>query len=102
MSEWLVIVATFAGPVLAVQTQKWIERATERRRNRLQIFSALMANRATRMADEYVRALNLIELAFLPRGWSKSKDQAVINAWRSLLGDLSHPPASNDQAANAT
>lgn len=100
MFEGLIIVATIAGPILAVQAQKWIERATERRRNRLQVFSAIMANRATRMSDEYVRALNLIELVFLPQGWSKSRDQAVLDAWRSLHGDLSHPPAQNDQAAN--
>jgi len=98
--EWWVVLATLAGPVVAVQTQKWIERATETRRRRLQIFTALMANRATRVADDFVKALNLIDLEFLPRWWSKRKDRAVINAWRALFGELNHGPGPNaDQAA---
>jgi hypothetical protein len=98
--EWWVVLATLAGPVVAVQTQKWIERATETRRRRLHIFTALMANRATRLADDFVKALNLIDLEFLPRWWSERKDKEVINAWRALFGELNHGPgASADQAA---
>jgi hypothetical protein len=98
--EWWVVFATLAGPVLAVQTQKWIERATERRRRRLQIFAVLMSNRATRISDDFVRALNAIDLEFLPGRWSPGKDKAVINAWRVLLGDLNHGPGINaDEAA---
>ena len=84
--EVWVILATLAGPVIAVQTQKWIERATERRRRRLQIFSVLMSNRATRISDDFVRALNLIDLEFLPGWWSPGKDKAVINAWCTSSG----------------
>jgi hypothetical protein len=38
--EWWVVVVTLAGPVIAVQTQEWIEKATETRRRRSQIFYA--------------------------------------------------------------
>ena len=86
--EWWVVAATLAGPVVAVQTQKWIERATENRRRRYAIFNALMANRATRLADDYVRALNLIDIEFLPGTFRPAKDRMVINAWRSLFGEL--------------
>ena len=75
---------TIAGPILAVQAQKWVERATERRRARRSIFHALMSNRATRLNDDFVRALNLIDLEF-SQGKGGSKDRDVINAWRSLL-----------------
>lgn len=71
--------ATVLGPILAVQAQKWIERATERRRVRRNIFHALMANRATRLNDDFVRSLNLIDLEY-------TKDKAVIDAWRTLFG----------------
>jgi hypothetical protein len=81
--------ATIAGPVLAVQAQKWIERATERRRSRRGIFHALMANRATRMSDDFVRALNLIDLEFTPRRFRRARDRAVIHAWRTLFGEFS-------------
>jgi hypothetical protein len=88
--------ATIAGPILAVQAQKWIERATERRRSRRAIFHALMANRATRMNDDFVRALNLIDLEFNPRRFGRSKDRAVINTWRALFGEFSAVTAITD------
>jgi hypothetical protein len=92
----VVAMATIAGPILAVQAQKWVERATERRRTRRSIFHALMSNRATRLHDDFVKALNLIDLEFSGGG---SKDHAVINAWRSLFGEYHQPPG--DQAPEA-
>lgn len=83
--EWWVIAATLAGPIVAVQTQKWIEKATERRNARRQIFYDLMANRASRLNDSYIRALNQIDLEFSN---SSKADKAVINAWQSLFGEL--------------
>lgn len=86
--EWWVVLATLAGPIVAVQTQKWIERATENRLRKYAIFNALMANRATRLADDYVKALNLIDIEFLPGKFRPAKNRAVINAWRALFGEL--------------
>jgi uncharacterized protein DUF6680 len=94
--EWWIVLATLAGPVIAVQTQKFIERATENRRRKLMIFTALMANRATRLADDYVKALNLIDIEFLPGRWFPNKNRAVINAWRALLGELNHGLAQGE------
>jgi hypothetical protein len=94
--EWWIVLATLAGPVIAVQTQKFIERATENRRRKLMIFTALMANRATRLADDYVKALNLIDIEFLPGRWFPNKKRAVINAWRALLGELNHGLAQGE------
>lgn len=85
----VVAAATIAGPVLAVQAQKWIERATERKRARRAIFHALMSNRATRMNDDFVKALNLIDLEFGADRRQKS-DRNVINAWRSLFGEYQY------------
>jgi hypothetical protein len=95
--EWWIVVATLGGPVIAVQTQKFIERASETRRRQLLIFAALMANRATRLNDDYIRALNSIELSFLPRWWTP-KNRNVINAWRTLLGELNNPPVDEPNA----
>jgi hypothetical protein len=99
--EWWIVFVTLAGPVLAVQAQKWIERASEKRRQRIVIFHTLMTNRATRLSDPYIQALNRIDLDFGQRGWRNGRDRAVINAWRSLFGELSHPPAVSETAANA-
>jgi hypothetical protein len=93
-SDWAIIVATLLGPVLAVQAQKWIERATEQRRRKHWIFETLMASRAMRLSPEHVRALNQIELDFAPtkvlgvqRKPSKG-DRAVLEAWRQYADKL--------------
>ncbi|MET4296789.1 hypothetical protein ABIB06_003729 [Bradyrhizobium sp. LB8.2] len=98
--EWWVVIATLLGPVVAVQTQKWIERASERGRRRQWIFTALMANRATRLSDEYVRALNLIDLEFSPKRFGGSADRKVIHAWRALFGELGNGPPDDNQDMN--
>jgi hypothetical protein len=99
--EWWIVGATILGPLVAVQTQKFIERATENRRRRRMIFVALMANRATRLNDDYVRALNLIDIEFLPGWWRPEKDRKVIDAWRVLFGELHHPPEDQPTATAA-
>ncbi len=64
LGESLLVVSTLLGPVLAVQAQKWVERARAKADLRMWIFSTLLATRATKVAPEHVRALNMIELAF--------------------------------------
>jgi hypothetical protein len=100
--EWWVVLATLGGPVIAVQTQKWIERASERGKRRQWIFTALMANRATRLSDEYVRALNLIDLEFSPTRFRGSADRRVIDTWRALFGELGNGPPDDNQDLNLT
>lgn len=95
--EWWVVVATLAGPILAVQTQKWIDRAGERGRRRQWIFNSLMANRATRLNDDYIRALNQIDLEFYPRWFRSGTDVKVIDAWRTLRGVLANGPPDDNQ-----
>ncbi|SDC02277.1 hypothetical protein SAMN05216337_100146 [Bradyrhizobium brasilense] len=98
--EWWVVLATLAGPVVAVQTQKWIERASERGKRRQWIFTSLMANRATRLNDDYVRALNSIDLEFSPKRFGGSADKKVIDAWRALFGELANGPPDDNQDLN--
>lgn len=98
--EWWVVLATLVGPVVAVQTQKLIERTTETQRRKRYIFDVMMANRATRLADEHVKALNMIDLAFLPKGLTARKNREVLDAWRSLFGELTRglPEGETDLA----
>lgn len=96
ISSIAVVVATFLGPIAAVQTQKWIERRSEDRARKVQLFQTLMATRATRLAPEHVRALNMIDLTFYGRrssGYShRTKGaQRVLDAWKEYLDDLSTP-----------
>jgi hypothetical protein len=98
--EWWIVLATIAGPVIAVQTQKWIERASERGKRRQWIFTSLMANRATRLSDDYVRALNLIDLEFSPKRFAGALDRKVIEAWRALFGELTNGPPDGNEDVN--
>ncbi|MCK1672788.1 DUF6680 family protein [Bradyrhizobium sp. 150] len=97
--EWWVVFATLAGPVLAVQTQKFIEKASDRKNRRQRIFIALMANRATRINDDFVRALNLIDIEFLPSRLFRARDEAVINSWHELLGVYNTGPEADEEIA---
>lgn len=87
-SDWVIALATISGPILAVQAQKYLERARWQRQQQIEIFYALMGTRSTRLAPAHVQALNRIELEFRPRktDWlfrsRASKDKAVIEAWR--------------------
>jgi hypothetical protein len=81
-----------AGPVIAVQTQKWVEWASETRRLKRWIFYSLMSNRATRLNEDYIKALNLIDLEFRPSKWQPKLNEAVIAKWRILFGKLSNAP----------
>lgn len=95
VSDVALIAATLLGPVFAVQAQKFVERATESRRQRLLIFGTIMANRATRLADENIKALNAIDLVFRQRLIPSKKDTAVRDAWHSLFGELTQGLADN-------
>jgi hypothetical protein len=94
----VIAAATIAGPILAVQAQKWIERAGERRRQKIAIFSTIMANRATRVSDDNVKALNAIDLAFRAGRIPSNKDRAVREAWHSLFGELTQGLVGVDES----
>jgi hypothetical protein len=96
IGDWAIVVATLMGPVLAVQAQKWIERARERGARKSQIFLSLMATRQARLSPEHVRSLNMIDLAFYGsetrvRPIRTKTEQAVIDSWREYLDGLNTP-----------
>ncbi|MCU0088999.1 hypothetical protein N8H72_03425 [Pseudomonas koreensis] len=84
------IVATFLGPILAVQIQKYLERTGEARSQKMWIFSTLMATRGATLAADHVRALNMIDLAFNGgRLRQRGKlETDVLDAWREYLDHL--------------
>ena len=103
-SDWVIACAAVSGPILAVQAQKWIERATENRRHRYQVFRTLMVTRGTRLAPDHVASLNSIDLTFAPsalswlfRGDAKN-DKKVVEAWRLYALQLNKTYDKNKQA----
>lgn len=98
ISDWLIIAATLLSPLIAVQVQKWIERANERRQAQRSIFHVLMATRATRLAPAHVQALNRIDLEFGKTKWRPQsvRQREVTNRWRIYADHL------NDLVDNPT
>ena len=90
------IIAILAGPILAVQAQKYIEFRREARGRKLHIFRLLMATRATTLAPLHVESLNLIDIEFDSK---KRKDKRVIDAWKIYLDHLSEKRDNNDPVA---
>ncbi|MCQ1573797.1 DUF6680 family protein [Neorhizobium galegae] len=90
-SDWMIILATLAGPILAIQVQKFLERGRENRNRRLQIFRTLMATRAASVSPAHVEALNSIALEFYGR---KKSSKAVVEAWKHYLDHLSQDNAN--------
>jgi hypothetical protein len=99
ISDTLLILPTFCGPIAAVQAQKWIERAREQRGRRLWIFQTLMATRAIRAgSSEHVQALNLIDVFF---NGKSAKEKIVRNAWLVYLDFFNQPVPSGEDNAKA-
>lgn len=94
-SDWVIAFATLAGPILAVQAQKWVERATAARREKANVFYALMATRSSRLSIQHVQALNRIEVVFgnhfslLGIRKQNSKDSVVLDRWKEYNAKLS-------------
>jgi hypothetical protein len=86
--EWLTIFAIILGPITAVQAQKWIERATEKQRQRVEIFKTLMSMRAYPLSLPHVNALNTINLVFTGKD---KPDTEVRRKWEIYLNKLLEP-----------
>ena len=98
--DWLLIFSTILGPILAVQAQKWVELARDRRNRKSWIFHTLMATRANRTDVNHVQALNMIELAFYGRKMLRihnrtKSEQSVLDIWKEYL-DLLNSSFTND------
>ena len=79
------IVAIILGPIVALWLQRISERRRDRRNRKLVIFKELMATRATRLSSRHVDALNAIEVEFSD---GSRDDKRVLEAWRLYLDHL--------------
>lgn len=97
IATWAVVLATMAGPVLAVQAQKAIERIHEHKSRKVWVFHTLMATRGQRLAIDHVKALNMIDLAFYGAQRfgihrRNKAEQTVIDTWHEYLTHLNSCP----------
>lgn len=77
ISEWLNLAALIVIPILAVLLGRWLQNRAERRKDKMQIFKALMMSRIYGWTRESVECLNIIDIVF-------AKDKAVRAAWKDL------------------
>ncbi len=98
-SNIVIAFAVLAGPLIAVQVQKWLEEFREKRKNKQLVFATLMRTRAARVSPEHVQALNAIEIVFFGK---KKKDTDVVTGWRTYLDHLNVPhPKGVDEEIRA-
>jgi hypothetical protein len=85
--DFVMIFAVIAGPILAVQAQKYIESIRESKNKKLRIFHTLMSTRATRLSQDHVAALNMIDIEFygqtqFGKRIQSSGEKKITNAWK--------------------
>ena len=95
IADYLIVFATFTGPILAVQAQKWVEVWGEKRNRKLRIFYDLMATRGGRVSQRHVEALNSIQLEYSSN--SKGKAKRVKDSWAEYHSHLNERTGDGDE-----
>ncbi|GIU03407.1 hypothetical protein TUM4261_00750 [Shewanella sp. c952] len=85
--EIIMVIAVIAGPILAVQAQKYLESIKENKRRKMGLFHTLMSTRANRVSQAHVSALNMIDLEFYGKTLFGKRSQSagekkITNAWK--------------------
>jgi hypothetical protein len=86
------IIAIIAGPILAVQVQKLIERIRWKHEEKRKLFVDLMSTRGRPLLLQHVHSLNMIDVIFSGK---RKRDVAVVEAWsvlREHFYDVPRPP----------
>jgi hypothetical protein len=77
----ITIFAIYYGPKAALKMQRELDEERDAKNRKVQIFRTLMSYRATRLSQQYVQGLNLIDIEF---NGPDEKDKAVRDAWKEL------------------
>ncbi|HDT2542800.1 TPA: hypothetical protein QHK75_002823 [Klebsiella aerogenes] len=100
------VIVTLNSPVITIQVQKFIERYTDKKTLKIDIFKQLMATKSqnARLSNEHVRALNIIDITFYGRvskgqaQRSKTENQA-ISSLKLHFSHLNTTYPNNDNAS---
>jgi hypothetical protein len=91
-TDLVMIVAVFAGPIVAVQLESFLRHRRDTHERRVRIFRTLMATRLSTLAQTHTESLNLVELEFHT---SNPQDKKVVDCWKlyhSHLHDRNYIP----------
>lgn len=95
--DWITVAAIIIGPILALITQRILDRMRREKDQRINIYLTLMALRATWLHPDCVRALNTIDTVFSSRG-----DKNIRDAWAKVIAHAeSGNPGGTDAALRA-
>lgn len=94
IADWIMILAVFLGPIVAVRLTRYLDNQKEIRERKVNVFKTLMATRAYNVFWSHVEALNKIDLEFDPKN---KKEKAVIEAWKEYLDLLNNTFIPMDQ-----
>jgi hypothetical protein len=89
------IAAIVLAPVIAIGVGVYLNNRKEKREAKLWIFRTLMATRASRMSQEHIRALNMIDVTFYGK---KKKSKAVVEGWKILLDHFAQDTKKMEEA----
>lgn len=86
--EWMNIIAILLSPLIAVQVTQWLNKGKEAKARKIDVFSRLMATRATAISPVHIEALNRIDIEFYHK---RNKYKKVLDAWKIYHDHLSDP-----------
>ena len=89
--DWIEIAALIIIPIAAVLIGQWLQNRAEKRKDKMQIFKALMTARCYGWTIESVNAYNVLDIVF-------AKDKKVRAAWKDLLEKLTVENVDQPQA----
>jgi len=95
LSDWVMVVAILLAPLIAVQVSIFIEKQREKRKRKINVFTALMATRAAGLSPKHVEALNLIDIEFY-------KDKLVTDSWKAYIDHLNDKSLTREIWLNKT
>ena len=78
--DWITVVAIIVGPILALLSQRGLDRLREKKKLRVQLYLTVMSLRATWLHADSVRALNSIDTIF-----DRESDSGVRAAWTAVI-----------------
>lgn len=102
--DFITTIALIIGPIIAVQTQKYLEKLQDKKERRLNIFKTLMSTRATPLSQEHIKALNMIDIEFygctsfiLKERHQNKLEKSVTIAWDTYNQYLNSSNSDNEQ-----
>ena len=98
------VAAIIAGPILAVQVQKYLESFNESKKRKMALFETLMSTRGDKAFHTHVTALNKIDIEFYGKSVLGIRSQSngekkVTKAWKMYNDHLNSRDGADEYKA---